>query len=60
MMTRARYETVVFVPRGTEGDRTRDPNIYDGIANFLLACGVRQLSHFPSPEVALAPELSLL
>jgi DUF2075 family protein len=55
LMTRARYETVVFVPHGTEGDRTRVPDIFDGIANFLLGCGARQLSHFPSPDDSLAP-----
>lgn len=41
LLTRARYETVIFVPRGDEGDPTRKPSIYDHIASFLEACGAR-------------------
>jgi hypothetical protein len=59
-MTRARYETVIFVPPGAEGDRTRVPIIYDAIANFLLECGVRQLNHVACPEDAVEPEPRLL
>ena len=39
LLTRARYETVIFVPRGDPSDRTRDPALYDRIAAFLIACG---------------------
>jgi hypothetical protein len=60
LMTRARYETVIFVPRGAEGDRTREPAIYDGIANFLLECGVRRLSHCARRADDVKPEAVLV
>jgi hypothetical protein len=41
LLTRARYETVIFVPRGDARDATRDPAVYDGVAAFLVASGVR-------------------
>ena len=41
LLTRARYETVVYVPRGDAGDHTRDPAAYEGIARHLLACGAQ-------------------
>ena len=48
LLTRARYETVIWVPRGSQPgdafhDRTRDAAEYDAIADFLLACGARPL-----------------
>jgi hypothetical protein len=41
LLTRARYDTLIFVPYGDAGDRTRDPALYEGIAAFLRQCGVR-------------------
>jgi hypothetical protein len=41
LLTRARYETIIFMPRGDAGDATRDPALYDGVAAFLRRCGVR-------------------
>jgi len=43
LLTRARHGTVVWVPRGDARDRTRDPALYDAIAEHLLACGVAPL-----------------
>jgi hypothetical protein len=48
LMTRARYETVIWVPAGSdEGDsffdRTRPAAEMDEIANYLLDCGARTL-----------------
>ncbi len=40
LLTRARQGMVIFVPRGDQDDRTRDPAIYDSIAAFLLDCGL--------------------
>jgi hypothetical protein len=40
LLTRARYETVVFVPRGDRADPTRPPVVYDEVAAFLRSCGV--------------------
>ncbi|WP_144299881.1 DNA/RNA helicase domain-containing protein [Elioraea rosea] len=39
LLTRARYETVIYVPRGDADDRTRDPATFEAIAAFLAACG---------------------
>jgi len=43
LLTRARYDTVVFVPNGDEDDGTRNPVIYNDIVAFLRACGARDL-----------------
>ncbi len=43
LLTRARYETVIWVPRGDAGDRTRAPAEFDAIADFLRECGVPEL-----------------
>jgi hypothetical protein len=60
LMTRARYETVIFVPGGALGDRTREPATYDAIAEFLLACGARPLCFSPTHDDALQLEATLL
>ena len=61
LLTRARYETAIFVPRGDEADRTRSPATLDAIAAFLEACGARPLG---APQTAPAehvqPEAVLL
>jgi hypothetical protein len=44
LMTRARQGMVIFVPTGDEHDPTRKPIEMDAVANFLLRCGVHQLS----------------
>ncbi len=59
LLTRARYETVIFVPPGDAADPTRSPAILDGIAAFLRACGVRELAFSPAPALQEA-ELVLL
>lgn len=48
LLTRARYETVIWVPRGSGRadpfhDRTRPSELYDAIAGYLLECGARRL-----------------
>ena len=43
LLTRARYETVIWVPQGEATDRTRDPASFDAIAGFLTNCGARPL-----------------
>jgi hypothetical protein len=40
LLTRARYETIIFVPRGDARDTTRDPAVYDRIAARLHDVGV--------------------
>jgi hypothetical protein len=51
LLTRARYETIIWVPRGDPEDRTRDPHEMDAIADYLRACGVRDLR----PEATASP-----
>jgi hypothetical protein len=57
LLTRARYETILFVPRGSADDATRDPRAFDGLAAFLTACGVRPLTE--AAPVAVAPQAGL-
>lgn len=54
LLTRARYETIIYVPRGDAGDLTRPPAEFDAIADFLLACGARPLEAMPAPSPAVA------
>ncbi|MGI4976954.1 MAG: DNA/RNA helicase domain-containing protein [Janthinobacterium lividum] len=59
LLTRARYDTVVWVPRGDAGDATRAPAVLDGVAAFLERCGARALPE-PVAEGAVAEEALLL
>ena len=43
LLTRARYETVIWVPRGDPRDMTRDPAPLDAVAAFLVSCGAGTL-----------------
>lgn len=45
LLTRARQGMAIFVPRGdaSGGDETRKTAFYDGVSEFLLACGARVL-----------------
>ncbi|TLU70883.1 DNA/RNA helicase domain-containing protein [Lichenicoccus roseus] len=63
LLTRARYQTIIWVPAGDAADRTRDPTTLDGIAAFLRSCGVLDLAAparpnqrqaVPSPQLLLA------
>jgi hypothetical protein len=60
LLTRARYETIIFVPHGDAGDPTRPPALYDQVAAFLQNCGVGTLGEIdagPQPVVELQPVL---
>lgn len=48
LLTRARQGMVIFVPEGVdaEEDETRDKNYYDAIYNYLLSCGIKELSEY--------------
>ncbi|MBV8912068.1 MAG: DUF2075 domain-containing protein [Acetobacteraceae bacterium] len=62
LLTRARHGTIIWVPRGSQRDGTRDPAQYDRVASYLLACGATPLDA-PSPVVedaARLPEPMLL
>jgi hypothetical protein len=43
LLTRARIETVIWVPAGDPVDRTRRPEDFDATAAFLEECGVKLL-----------------
>jgi hypothetical protein len=43
LLTRARYETIIWVPAGDAADTTREPALFDQTAAFLLACGATPL-----------------
>jgi hypothetical protein len=43
LLTRARYETVIWVPPGDRQDPTRDPEEMDAVAGYLLRCGAHQV-----------------
>jgi hypothetical protein len=59
LLTRARYDTVIFVPAGDAADRTRDPAIYDAIASFLQGCGARELAPVREQEAEVAEPVLL-
>jgi len=52
LLTRARYRTVIWVPRGDAADRTRCPEGFDTVAKFLTACGVAGLEAAAEPAPA--------
>jgi hypothetical protein len=58
LLTRARYDTVIWVPGGDPDDATRDPATFDAIADFLLACGARPLvARAAAPAAVMEPAL---
>ena len=62
LLTRARYETIIWVPRGSSPDdpfhdATRPAAEMDAIADYLLACGARPLAADPPPPATPAPRL---
>ncbi len=50
LMTRARYETVLFVPPGDAADPTRDPAVLDRVAAFLHRCGAGRIGAAASQD----------
>jgi hypothetical protein len=57
LLTRARYETIIYVPRGDAADATRNPAEFDAVAAFLQACGARPLLAAPAPPATAEPVL---
>lgn len=58
LLTRARYETIIYVPRGDAADTTRRPAEFEAVAAFLLGCGVRPLE--AAPEALVVPAQAVL
>jgi len=46
LLTRARANTVIWVPPGDPEDETRDPQSLDQTAAYLVECGAKQLPNF--------------
>lgn len=40
LLTRARFGTVIFVPRGSDTDETRNRREFDAVADYLRGCGL--------------------
>ncbi len=59
-MTRARYETVIWVPGGNPEDATRAPAEFDEIAACLIACGAQPLEHMQHGADDRIPDPMLL
>ena len=60
LLTRARYETVIWVPAGDHRDRTRDPEEFDRVAAFLLQCGATPLDAIAITDIAVATDAGTL
>lgn len=60
LLTRARWRTVVWVPRGSVGDRTRSPAEMDAIAAFLRQCGIQDSERPGEVSPAGPPDQALL
>jgi hypothetical protein len=43
LLTRARYETIIWVPGGDVNDPTREPGLFDQTVEFLIRCGAALL-----------------
>lgn len=43
LLTRARQGYVIYVPKGSDIDPTRQPRFYDDTYNYLLGIGIRTL-----------------
>jgi Uncharacterized conserved protein (DUF2075) len=60
LLTRARYNTVIWVPAGDSTDTTRDPPTFDAIAAFLLACGAEPVDTMSCTDSSEATMATLL
>ena len=47
LLTRSRQGMIIFVPKGVdpEADPSRDSEYYDGIFNYLISCGIKELKN---------------
>lgn len=54
LLTRARADTIIWIPRGDENDVTRCPKAFNQTEEFLLECGAHRLPPEPNtvPEAA--------
>lgn len=45
LLTRAREGTIIWVPEGDPRDHSRPQVVYDSVADYLLECGIPQLTN---------------
>jgi hypothetical protein len=57
LLTRARYDTIIWVPEGDANDPTREPELFDQTAAYLLLCGATILEDPPVPVPDVVPAL---
>jgi hypothetical protein len=50
LLTRARADTIIWIPEGDKRDKTRDPHEFNETATFLRACGARSLGEIPAED----------
>jgi len=60
LLTRARYETLIWIPQGDTEDATREPAVFDAIARFLTDCGAHLLEETEVHETPAEPIGTLL
>ncbi len=60
LLTRARYETAIYVPGGDAADVTRAPEIFDRLAAYLADCGAVWLGRIATPDPAATAVETLL
>lgn len=61
LLSRARYETIIFIPQGDRADETRHPAVFDRITAFFHRCGAGMLSGTPpEPDVQASLQPSFL
>lgn len=59
LLTRARYDTIIWVPTGDPDDLTREPALFDRTADFLIECGAVPLEDLPANKLDEAEPLLL-
>jgi hypothetical protein len=59
LLTRARYQTVIWIPSGAAEDQTRPPETFDAIAKFFQDCGVPDLRSIRSVPLLEHDETAL-
>jgi hypothetical protein len=50
LLTRARFDTIIWIPVGEAADPTREPELFDRTAAHLLACGAGALIPQSAPQ----------
>jgi hypothetical protein len=60
LLTPARYDTIIWIPKGEPNDATREPELFDRTADFLIECGAAKLEDLATDPVSPRPEPLLL